>query len=166
MRRGIRAIHSQAVGQARSLVQKLGAVHFGKEQVVPAHALQDLIRQIEGLTGRMVLPPAWSEWFCPQCGPLDPEEVTFYEQCDHCGQPVCDKPEVERQLKAWQETSSMYADMAGTYYQVLQELAEILGPEVYRCDDGTVQDSILILKIPELVRALKQKEGTCVSGEG
>ena len=151
----------------RSLVQKLGAVHFPKKGgVVPAEDLPGLVRQIDGLTGRMTLPPEWAEWFCPQCGPLDPREVSFYEQCEHCGNPVNDKPEIERQLKAWQETSSLYADMAGTYYQVFQELAEILGPEVYRADDGQLQDSILILKIPELVRELKQKEESRVSGQG
>ena len=54
-------------------------------------------------------------------------------------------------LKAWIDTGSQFARNEEFYRDLLDKCAESIGPEAYTSDDGSVQDSPLRLKIPEIV---------------
>jgi hypothetical protein len=55
----------------------------------------------------------------------------------------------------WEEEAKTFAKNADFYKGLLEQVAKHLGPEVFVSDDGSVQEDPLMLKIPELVGALK-----------
>ena len=61
---------------------------------------------------------------------------------------------VARRIAAWMDATAQMARNADFYRNLLDECAKHLGVAVYTSDDGSVQDSPLRLKIPELVAAL------------
>jgi hypothetical protein len=65
--------------------------------------------------------------------------------------PQEDPPEV---LKGdfWKEIARQHAHNESFYRTLLDEVAAMLGPEVYVSDDGSVQQDPLLLKVPTLVR--------------
>ncbi|MCB0256815.1 MAG: hypothetical protein KDI55_24105 [Anaerolineae bacterium] len=72
--------------------------------------------------------------------------------------------ELERQLAesrasvaAWTQTAREYANNADFYREILEQIAGSLGPAVFVSDDGSVQDSPLMLKIPEAITALQTR---------
>lgn len=59
-----------------------------------------------------------------------------------------------RALAGWMETAKTQMDGI-TYYQgLLDQIAKVFGESAYISDDGSVQDSPLRAKMPELVEAL------------
>lgn len=62
-----------------------------------------------------------------------------------------------KRLATWMETAAMFSKNADFYRGMLEQCARLLGPSVYVSDDGSVQEDPLMLKIPELVRELKQQ---------
>jgi hypothetical protein len=61
-----------------------------------------------------------------------------------------------RVLAGWIDSAAQFSRNAEFYRGLLDECAKHLGPEVFRCGDGSVSDSPLRLKIPELVAQLAQ----------
>lgn len=57
-------------------------------------------------------------------------------------------------LDNWMETASQEARNAAFYRELLDQCAQVLGPEAYTADDGSVQQDPVRLKIPELVQKL------------
>lgn len=54
---------------------------------------------------------------------------------------------------AW-VTSAMQFSRNEEYYRgLLDQIGEAIGPDAYTADDGSVSDSVLRAKLPELVRA-------------
>jgi len=65
----------------------------------------------------------------------------------------------QRELN-WTECAAEYARGSDFYQGLLDQCATHLGPNVYVADDGSIQDSPLRLKIPEMVQALTQRIAT------
>lgn len=62
--------------------------------------------------------------------------------------------------KSWQEWMSLAAEAQRNscfYMGLLDECAKHLGPEVYCSDDGSIQDSPIRIKIPELVEKISKQ---------
>jgi len=59
--------------------------------------------------------------------------------------------------KAWEETAAQHCRNEFFYRGLLDQIAVHLGPNVYVSDDGSIQDSPLRLKIPEMVADLRAK---------
>ena len=57
-------------------------------------------------------------------------------------------------LDNWMETASQEARNAAFYRGLLDECAQVLGPDAYTADDGTVMQDPVRLKIPALVQKL------------
>lgn len=55
---------------------------------------------------------------------------------------------------SWMDIADQHCRNEAFYRGLLEQIASHLGPEVFVRDDGSVQDSPLMLKIPELVAAL------------
>ena len=54
---------------------------------------------------------------------------------------------------AWEESARLYAGNAEFYRGLVREIGAMFGPVAYTSDDGSVQDEVLALKVPELVAA-------------
>lgn len=63
----------------------------------------------------------------------------------------------EGEREAWTETAREMANGLEFYRDIVRQAGEQLGPEAYISDDGSVQDAVLALKVPELVVALRER---------
>lgn len=61
--------------------------------------------------------------------------------------------EAVRQRNAWIDSAAMFHRNAEYYRDLLDEIGAMLGPDAYTSDDGSIQDSVLRAKLPELTRA-------------
>lgn len=59
---------------------------------------------------------------------------------------------VSRLVAGWMGTAAMFARNADFYRGLLEECARHLGKSVRTCDDGSLSEDPLMLKIPEAVR--------------
>lgn len=66
---------------------------------------------------------------------------------------------VARRIAAWMQTAAQNQQNTDYYRDLLDECAKHLGQEVFISDDGSVQDSPLRAKIPELVAKLAAGDG-------
>ena len=57
-------------------------------------------------------------------------------------------------VDAWIETARQHANNEEYYRGLLDRIGERVGPSAYVSDDGSVQDSVLRAKVPDLVSAL------------
>ncbi len=57
-------------------------------------------------------------------------------------------------LDNWMDTASQEARNAAFYRDLIDQCAQVLGPEAYTADDGTVMQDPVRLKVPELVARL------------
>jgi len=62
----------------------------------------------------------------------------------------------QRHTDAWVDTAAFHCRNEEFYRGICQKVGEILGEAAYTSDDGSKQDNVLALKLPELVRALKE----------
>ena len=53
----------------------------------------------------------------------------------------------------WMDTARHYAEGSEYYQSLLDQIGQMFGPAAYTSDDGSVQDSVLRAKVPELVAA-------------
>lgn len=60
---------------------------------------------------------------------------------------------VGRLVRNWYDTAAQFSRNADYYRGIVQEIGAMLGDEAFISDDGSVQDSVLCAKVPELVRA-------------
>ena len=65
--------------------------------------------------------------------------------------------ELLKERDAWKEIAERHARNEAFLADLLDQSAAYLGPEVFVSDDGSVQDTPLKLKVPELVKALKEE---------
>ena len=61
---------------------------------------------------------------------------------------------LKRTQVAWEETARQYADGMAFYRGVVQQTGELLGRAARTADDGSECDSVLALKVPELVEVV------------
>ena len=59
---------------------------------------------------------------------------------------------VAKRIAAWMDTAAQYARNVDYYQGLLDQIATVFGQEAYINDDGTIQDSPLRAKMPELVK--------------
>jgi hypothetical protein len=62
-------------------------------------------------------------------------------------------PHTVESSRGWMETARRYARNADFYRKLVVEIGDLFGEAARTSDDGTVQDSVLALKVPELVRS-------------
>ena len=58
----------------------------------------------------------------------------------------------------WVEAAAQESRNREFYQGIVTQIGEMFGPPAYTSDDGSVQDSVLALKVPELVKALLSKK--------
>jgi len=66
--------------------------------------------------------------------------------------------EAIRQRNAWCDTAAQHLRNEEYYRGLVIKIGVMLGPEVYVSDDGSVQDSVLCAKVPEMVAKLISEE--------
>jgi len=62
-------------------------------------------------------------------------------------------------LDNWLETAAQERENAAFYRDLIDQCAQVLGPEAYTAEDGTVMQDPVRLKVPELVAKLVR--GAC-----
>lgn len=63
----------------------------------------------------------------------------------------------ELSANMWAETAQQYAKDAAYYRGLVERIGKVFGKEAYTADDGTVGDSVLCVKVPELVENLDKQ---------
>lgn len=71
------------------------------------------------------------------------------------GEPFHPEPHPKSAQGAWKETARHYASGQEFYQNIVTKVGEIIGEEAYTADDGTVGDSVLALKVPEIIQRVK-----------
>ena len=71
--------------------------------------------------------------------------------------------ELELQAKGWENIAAQFARGMEYYVGLLDEIAKNFGREAYISDDGSIQDSPLRAKMPELVEKVVRDGGWYVS---
>jgi hypothetical protein len=74
------------------------------------------------------------------------------------GEPFHPEPKPGSGQYGWRDTAAMMSRNADFYQGIVTQVGEILGVEAYTANDGTVGDSVLALKVPELVKKLKENQ--------
>jgi hypothetical protein len=72
---------------------------------------------------------------------------------------VMDPPLAEafaKRLATWMDTAAQQMRNAEFYRGIVVQIGEMFGDAAKTSDDGTVQEDVLALRVPELVRALVQ----------
>lgn len=60
---------------------------------------------------------------------------------------------LERERDAWAETARQHCNNEFFYRDLVREIGELFGVAAKTSDDGSIQQDVLALKVPELVRA-------------
>lgn len=103
----------------------------------------------------------------PTLPPLDPKDYDYMEEGrQFAAQCWCDEETKSipmdarlaeacaKRIAAWMQTASQGYRGAEFYRDLLEECGRALGVEAYTSDDGSIQQDVLALKIPELVKKL------------
>lgn len=64
--------------------------------------------------------------------------------------------ELERKAEAWKDTAEQMNRNAEFYHGIVRQIGEPFGIAARTSDDGSVQDDVLALRVPELVEALRK----------
>jgi hypothetical protein len=64
---------------------------------------------------------------------------------------------LSQEAQGWYDAAAFHARNEDYYRGLLDACAEHLGPAVFLCDDGSVSESPLRTKVPELVAALAER---------
>lgn len=62
----------------------------------------------------------------------------------------------DKAITDWKETAALYSKNVDYYKEILTEIGESLGMAAYISNDGSIQDSVLIEKLPEVVKEVMQ----------
>ncbi len=74
------------------------------------------------------------------------------------GEPFHPEPHPKSGQGGWRETARMMADGNNFYRGIVDKVGKAIGEEAYVCDDGSVSQSVLALKLVELVEKLKANQ--------
>lgn len=61
---------------------------------------------------------------------------------------------LEAERDGWERTAADMANGMAFYRDIVRQAGQHFGPAVYTSDDGSVQDEVLALKVPELAAAV------------
>lgn len=70
------------------------------------------------------------------------------------GEPFNPEPQEGSGQDGWKETARHESSGSNFWQGLVQQTGQMLGPDVYVCDDGTISSTVLGLKVPELVKKL------------
>jgi hypothetical protein len=59
----------------------------------------------------------------------------------------------QRESDLWQEIAAQHNRNEEYYRGLVVQIGEMLGPDAYISDDGSIQQDVLCAKVPELVRS-------------
>lgn len=59
-----------------------------------------------------------------------------------------------RRVKAWEQSAAEFCSGMEFYRGIVHQVGEMFGVAARTSDDGSIQDSVLALKVPELVAAV------------
>ena len=59
---------------------------------------------------------------------------------------------VAKRIAAWMDTAAQHCRNEAYYRDLVIEIGEMLGPDAFISDDGSIQQDVLCAKVPELVR--------------
>jgi hypothetical protein len=77
--------------------------------------------------------------------------MSDYDVASKMGLPTPDTiDEAVRQRDGWINVAAMHHRNEEYYRGLIDQIGEALGPQAYISDDGSVQDSVLRAKVPEL----------------
>ena len=127
---------------------------YAKAREQERHALREYVGQLGG---------------CPDCltTPIHDVDEPFSSCKCETGEDYGSRPaqkeqilraeneRLKQQCDNWTETAKHYADGCEFYRGIIQDIGEKLGRPAYTSDDGSVQDDVLALHMPELVDALR-----------
>lgn len=65
--------------------------------------------------------------------------------------------QLEAESKAWRETAEQSQRNANFYRELVERIARRFGKPAYTSDDGSVQQDVLCIKVPELVSGLEDE---------
>lgn len=68
------------------------------------------------------------------------------------GEPFNPEPHPDSGQGKWKETAAFHARNEEFYRSIINQIGEILGEDAYTADDGSISDSVLVLKLPELIK--------------
>lgn len=63
----------------------------------------------------------------------------------------------QRHAAGWQETAEQNLRDAFFYRGLVEECGKTIGHDAYIADDGSIQDSVLCAKVPELVKSMSER---------
>ena len=82
------------------------------------------------------------------------QTIKFLEK----GEPFNPEPHPDSGQGKWKETAAFHSRNEEFYHGIVKQIGEILGEDAYTADDGSIGDSVLALKLPELVKKLKEEK--------
>jgi hypothetical protein len=65
---------------------------------------------------------------------------------------------LERERDQWRDTAAFHLRNEEFYRNLVRQIGELFGEAARTSDDGSVQDSVLALKVPELVEACQREQ--------
>jgi len=63
---------------------------------------------------------------------------------------------VAQSIASWMDAAARHIRNEEFYRDIVHEIGELFGDEAKTADDGTVMEDVLALKVPELVKKLKE----------
>jgi len=58
---------------------------------------------------------------------------------------------VAKRIASWMDSAADFAQAVDYYRGLLERCGKAIGPRAYECDDGSISDSVLCCKIPEII---------------
>jgi hypothetical protein len=66
--------------------------------------------------------------------------------------------QLQAEISGWIDFAAHESRGVDYYRGLLEKIGQFFGEEAYICDDGSIQEDILIAKVPELVEKLFEKK--------
>jgi hypothetical protein len=118
---------------------------YERLQVIQADRYRDT-RRIRELEAKLETQPA-----------LDARHINYLEACLAVAKK--ERRLAMAQAQAWEDTAIQSAHNRDYYRKLVEKIGDMIGSLAYIADDGTLGDSVLCAKVPELVeRALRRLE--------
>lgn len=80
--------------------------------------------------------------------------AAFRERHAELGRATMERGLAEQMEAAWKDSLAMAVSNTDYYRGLLEQIGRTLGPAAYTSDDGSVQQGVLCIKLPELVAQL------------
>lgn len=84
--------------------------------------------------------------------------MTHFNAKDYYPADETDPEKLRYMLEGWIESAASAENGCRFYRNIITEIGEMFGEAAKTSDDGSIQDSVLVLKVPELVAALIKQQ--------